>query len=329
MNLLFKNDINNFFKNYGYYIVKPHNIAYNSDTVFITAGIQPLLKDFMNGKYDQNKKLFIHQPVIRTQYLDSLSEGSSLAFVNVTSSCFNHSEFEYNCMINDWLAFLYELGLNKSNFTKREDIYTDVWGNLTLKGKRTFYYYNDLEIGDTTFFYRIDSKDKKQNFDTMSDLGFGLERIRWIINNKSYYDLYSPSEQIDIDVKALLSALALMCINDIVPSNKNVGYRFRLFSKRLIKQIDGRKLTDSELGYFKECFDYWNSWMDLSNNKDIDFYREYDRNMNRYICDLLCNEGYSNISNININIPTNEYVERLHNSGIPKEKILRLGMTKK
>lgn len=69
----------------------------------------------------------------------------------------------------------------------------------------------------------------------MSDLGFGLERIRWKIVNKSYYDLYNSFDNIDIKVKAYLSALALLTVNDVKPSNKNAGYRVRLFSKKLIR----------------------------------------------------------------------------------------------
>lgn len=67
----------------------------------------------------------------------------------------------------------------------------------------------------------------------MSDVWFVLERIRWCININSYFDLYTDSMSIPTSIKTYLSVIALLCINGVKPSNKNYGYSFRSFSKKL------------------------------------------------------------------------------------------------
>ena len=110
-NILFSSDIYKFFSENDYKIIKPFNIVNNKDTVFYSAGIQPLLSEYLNGNIKENENLFIAQPVIRTQYLDTLDEGTSLAFINSTTSRFNLSEREYKKLVNDWLDFFYQIGI--------------------------------------------------------------------------------------------------------------------------------------------------------------------------------------------------------------------------
>ena len=246
MEILESKQVNDFFLQNNYILVDPHEIKHNDDTVFISAGIQPLLKKYRNNLLPSNKEIFIPQPVIRTQYINSLKEGSSLAFVNITSSAINITEEKYIKMVSDWYDFLNCVGLKKSNISTHSDYYKDTWGDINLEGKRTFYYYNNIEIGDTTFFTKISDDSKKILFDTMCDLGFGLERIRWLYTLKSYYDLYSDSSFLSSEIKALISALALLNVNNIQPSNKNAGYRDRLFSKKIVEYLQGRDFDERE-----------------------------------------------------------------------------------
>lgn len=322
MEILESAEINDFFKKCGYVIEKPHEVANNKDTIFISAGIQPLLKKYRDGLLTANTNFFISQPVIRTQFINSLDEGTSLAFVNITSSSFNNSEAEHNKMIKDWYEFLYNVGLQKSKFSIQSDIYEKNWGDLIVHGKRIFHYYDGLEIGDTTFFTKVLNESGKKVFESMSDLGFGLERIRWKKNDNSYYDLYSDSTHINSKVKAYLSAIALLAVNDIQPSNKNVGYRFRLFSKKLVNLLDGRSLYENERQYLVECIKYWMDWQQVTKSNNISIIlNEYTRNGNRYIIDKLTEMGYENLFGININISREEFVKRLIGSGVENERV--------
>ena len=286
-NILYPDYIKKFFIDNGYKYFKPFSIINNQDTVFISAGIQPLLKSARENQILDCEKVYLPQPVIRTQYSESIEEGSSIAFTNVTTATFNNSEEEHLKMVKDWYNFLNEIGISKNNISTLSDVYETRWDDLDLIGKRTFHYYNNLEIGDTTFFSKIAKNGKSISVKTMSDLGFGLERLRWRATNKSYYDLYSKFDEIDLKVKAYLSALALLAVNEVKPSNKNAGYRVRLFSKKLI-------------------------------------INELTRNGNRFILDMLSEEGYKNLTGININISREEFNKRLRFSGVPEERVKKL-----
>ena len=319
-NILYSKDIYDFFKENNYQLVNPFNIVNNKDTVFYSAGIQPLLYECIGGKLPENKNLFIAQPVIRTQYLDLLDEGTSLAFINSTTSRFNLSQNDYDILVKDWLEFFYQIGLKKENITTLNDYYEDNWNNIDLSGYRTFYYYNNIEIGDTTFFTKV-GHDK---IDSMCDLGFGIERLRWCINNNSYFNLYSDSSELSSRSKALISAISLLFVCNVAPSNKNSGYRFRLFSKKLAEELESKKMSNLELSYLKECLMYWNDWQ--KENIEIDLsliITEYERNCNANIINLLANEGY-NVNRLNVNVTWEEMQKRLYSAGVPKERIKKI-----
>lgn len=320
-NILFSKDIYNYFKEMEYEIVNPFPIVNNKDTIFYSAGIQPLLNSYLKGELDSEKSLFIAQPVIRTQYLEALSEGTSLAFINSTTSKFNLSESEYLKLVNDWLDFFYQIGLEKGNITTSCDFYEDRWNNINLSGNRTFYYYNNIEIGDTTFFTKIDN----QNIDSMCDLGFGIERLRWSANhNSSYFNLFSDSSELSPREKGLISAISLLALQGVKPSQKNSGYRARLFSKKLADLLSSRKLNLEDLKYFKECITYWQDWQKICDNFDFSLIEnEYERNCNSNIVNMLVNEGYK-VGGINVNITWHEMKKRLYSGGVSKERIKKI-----
>lgn len=325
INLMNPENLKSFFTSKKYNYIKPYSIINKKDTVFVSAGIQPLLRDYITGKIESNQKLYISQPVMRTQYSDSVEEGSSIAFVNTTTSSFNNSEEDYNVMIKEWYQLFNELNMKKKDFNTVSDIYEANWGSLKMRGKRTFHYYQDLEIGDTTFFTNIRNEKDELIADSMCDLGFGLERLRWKVSNKSYYELYSNSEQLSVKTKAYLSVLALLAVNEVKPSNKNTGYRARLFSKKLVSFLEARDLKKDELQYLDECIKYWNDWQEsVYSDKKQMILDEYVRNGNRYYLDALMNENYTNLAKIDINISREEFIRKLHASGVQYEKIKKL-----
>lgn len=323
--LLYQSELKDYFNERGYTCLNPYRVVNNTDTVFVTAGIQPILSDFRNSSIGDSQKIYLSQPVIRTQFVDSLGEGSSIAFINSTTAGFNILEEEHNRLVEDWLELFYMLGMSKENVSSRSKDYERTWGDLLVSGKKTFYYYNNLELGDTTFFTSVTKDGENIGIDTMSDVGFGLERLRWCISGKSYYDLYSDSKEISPQIKAYLQALALLTVNEVVPSNKNSGYRVRMFSKRLVNLLEGRLLSDEEKKYYLECIKYWQDWQEV--NKDVDisvFEKEYVRNCNRYIIDKLTQEGYRNLSGININVGREEMMQKLISSGVDLKRVRKL-----
>ena len=114
MDLLHSKETNEYFSSNGYHVIKPYPIVNERDTVFTTAGIQPIKRSFLEDKLDSEKKYFVPQSVIRTQFFDHIKEGTSLAFINGTTAKFNLSEEEYNRLVTDYVNYFYETGLAKS-----------------------------------------------------------------------------------------------------------------------------------------------------------------------------------------------------------------------
>ena len=324
-NLMNSGDLKKYFANKNYNCISPYNVVNNSDTVFLSAGIQPILSDFCAFKIKDAKKIYLSQPVIRTQFLNSVSEGSSIAFINSTTAGFNISESNHNELVNDWIELFYKLGMNPKNIESRCKDYERNWGELLVSGKKNFYYYNNVELGDATFFTKITNHGQNIGIDSMSDVGFGLERVRWCLDKDSYFNLYSDSREIKAEIKAYLSVIALLAVNEVRPSNKNSGYRARLFSKKLVNLLNGLELKDDLKKYLCECIKYWKDWQEI--NKEIDINsieNEYIRNCNRYNIDKLTAEGYKNLSKIDINVSREEFEKRLLSSGVEKKKVKKL-----
>lgn len=322
--LLISDNLKKYFLEREYNCIKPHHIVDNNDTVFLSAGIQPIIYDYRNAKLNNSTKIYLSQPVIRTQFVDSITEGSAIAFINSTTAGFNISEKEHNFLVKDWLELFYQLGIKQSNISMRSKDYERLWGDLLVIGKKTFYYYNNIELGDTTFFTSITKDGEYMGIDTMSDIGFGLERIRWCVSGKSYFDLYDSS-LLSFPIKAYLSAIALLTVNDVNPSNKNSGYRTRLFSKKVVNILEAKEFSKLEEDYLVQCIRYWKDWQEINKNIDIEtIKKEYIRNCNRYIIDKLTEAGYKNLSGININISRDEMKKRLMASNVEKKMIKKL-----
>lgn len=132
--------LENYFSNNNYTCLNPFNVVNGkSDTIFITAGIQPTLNGILEGTISDKNNIYISQPVIRTQFMSSLSDGYSLAFINSTTVAANKSEQNHEKLIDDWFNFFYEIGLKKEFFSTREKDYIRDWGNLNVSGHKVFH----------------------------------------------------------------------------------------------------------------------------------------------------------------------------------------------
>ena len=332
-NLLSPSDTNNFFRNNGYKIIRPYKIMdtpRNNETVFITAGIQPSIEEYEKNKTIKISKTFIMQPVLRTQYENSISEGYSIAFVNPTTACFNISYEEYKINLEKWMQYFKFIGLDNSKISTEERKYKSVkWGSFNLSGRSTFYYYNKtnigkIEIGDSTYYDEVEKNDGSENIiHSLSDTGFGLERLRWCLNNRSYYDLFSDSSNLSPDKKAIISAIGLIAINGIQPSQKSAGYRARSFSKKLVDMNSGKNLNINEKSYLIECMKYWSNFQCVDLNKEeakniffSSISKEYNRNSNSYILSILPKKQQELVNKINVNLPKEEFIKRLRSAKI-------------
>lgn len=333
MNLLFPNDINEFFHDKKYNNIKPYKINETPEenkTVFITAGIQPSIDTYKKMNTEEKIVTFISQPVLRTQYLDSIDEGSSIAFINPTTAGFNINKSDYELMIRDWYNFFNQIGLNTEKIATKDRIYVTTWGDLSLKGISTFYYYykqnvGNIEIGDSTYFDEVYSASGSYSkIKTLSDIGFGLERLRWCTfeDEKSYFDIYSDSKNIESRSKGLISALSILGINNICPSQKDAGYRARHFSKKLVNEKNGNDLNIEERKYLVECLKYWANWENIYLTKEEArtiysiIKKEFDRNCNSFLISKLNPKQKQLVKRVNVNLPRDEFEKRLTSAKI-------------
>ena len=159
---------------------------------------------------------------------------------------------------------------------------------------------------------------------SMSDTGFGLERLKWCLNNnRSYYDLFSDRSNISPEKKAIISAIGLIATNGIQPSQKSAGYRARSFSKKLVDMNNGKDLTINEQKYLIESIKYWRNFQRIDLKKEeaknilfSSISKEYTRNSNGYLLSTLSEEQRSLVKKINVNLSKEEFIKRLKSAKI-------------
>lgn len=315
-----------FFSKAGFSIRKPLSVInQNSTPLFISAGVQAL-DDFIHKQTQiEGAPFFVAQPVIRTQYKDSISEGSSTSFINICTEATNIAPDDHFRFLAEWLRFFEQLGLEKKDFIFKEEVSDTKWGDVSFKSKKLKIYYQGLEIGVALFNHDLSNTNPPNN--TFSDIGLGLERIKWILRGGSYFDTFlleglGPV----VKDKALLSHLQTLCLlagSGVKPSNREHGYRFRLFSKYFVSGnvVEKIKMDD----YFSGVYDYWASWALLNCSKEEALRSvklENERNFNRLLLDRL-KEKYSDVD-LDINQSTKKLIAALKGTNVNTAELLEL-----
>lgn len=243
-----------FFSTQGYSIMQPINVINGfGDTFFIGAGLQSFYQTLVNNDID-NKKFVLSQPSIRINSLDKMRnrEGYSTSFVNICTEQAAVSVEDHASSLENWLTFLSKVGIYAGDISLVKD---PEWnGGEHMNGKSLLIYYGSLQLGDAVF---VDAKDSKKRAFTISDIGFGLERINWAINKTrnyfetigSSYDLFTKGK-VPLD---LLRSLTLMTLSGIEPSNAGPGYRFKQF----VKSYLGHSHDISPLDNIQRNYDFW------------------------------------------------------------------------
>ena len=181
-----------------------------------------------------------------------------------------------------------------------------------------------MEIGDASFVK--DFPQTNRNNLSFSDIGFGLERIRWILQGGTYANTFTENSHNKKETSigdVCLHSLTLLSGSGLKPSNKEHGYRFRLFSKRLIEDIKGDyvNLEASVAHYYQE----WKKWtkLEVSEEETIKtISKENQRNFNRILIDEL--KKYYNDVNLDINLSTEIIINRLSGASVDKNNLLSI-----
>lgn len=309
------NYLNNYFRERGYRTLDSRNlINEGGTTLFVSSGVQYLEDVVFNEAEIPNDDMYISQPVLRTQFIDQVKEGVNTSFLNISAISVNKNIDEHFKTLKDCLGLLDNLGLDKSNIdiSLRED--SPRWGNKNFKNKVLTIFYNGLEIGDAVYNYDI-PQESRDNL-AISDVGFGMERIRYALDGSSYF----RDEEKGYSARILdyTKTLAILAGSGLKPSNIDQGYRFRQFSKHLM-DINTKEHTDIS-SLIKYYYKFWNKWNKLPvglEKAEDSILIENERNFNRILINRLLN-SYPNI-HLDINQKTSSLVKKLESAKIDKK----------
>ncbi len=308
---------NQFFTKNGFDVISPIPLVNkNGTTLFICAGVQILDSVIHQEAPIPQKPSFVAQPVLRTQFIDYIGEGTSTSFINVSTCQLNLSRQEHFQHLQTWVDLFLQLGLKETDLYFKIKPYEQRWGDKVVKSEKIFIIYDGLEIGDSSYVENLPQKGRRNL--SLSDIGFGLERIKWIMQGGSYFDVLGNgrvSDNIDRVSAVCTHTLSLLAGEGLKPSNKEQGYRFRLFSKKLVSDILGNHLETNE--QVRSYYDYWKIWTNLSLSVDQALHavtQENTRNFNRNLLDKLC-EKYPDVG-LDINLPTTVILKRLKGTSV-------------
>ncbi|MEI6237956.1 MAG: hypothetical protein WCP15_00285 [bacterium] len=317
------NGLNQYFEDNGFKSIKPISIVKkDGTTLYVSSGVQILDLVIHEESDIPENKIFIAQPVVRTQFIDSVKDNVSTSFINLSTESVNGDANDHFNSVIKWFSFMKLLGISSGEITVIEKSTSQRWGkrkfdNLVLK-----FLYKGLEIGDAIYIPAM-PQDTRSPI-SISDIGFGIERLNSVVNDVLYFNaiVKDDPEMINLSKKILdyIRTLTLICSSGVEPSNSDHGYRFRLFAKRIVPEILGLGIDVSKLVTF--FFNEWNKWCNLQTDVDHTISiigKELDRNLNRLILDEV-NKTHRLIG-IEINRSTEQFWTALRNSGVSEDEV--------
>lgn len=294
------------FEKNNFFIANPMSIKLeDATTLFVSAGIQKLENTIHKEDAFPNVPLLINQPVIRSQFLGSKEIESHTSFHNITTIDININMNQHLNHLKKWIDFLLSSGFLKENFLFQIKESNPKIGNIKFDNFAIKVFYGGLEIGDAVFIPEMPQK-TRSNF-SISDIGFGLERLGHI-----------PDSDHSV-ANDCVKTLALLSMSGVEPSNNNHGYRFRMFSKRLVSEcgINYSKMLNS-LEILPKMMD---DWLQYGYNNSTEKKQaigavslECQRNFNREILNFL-QKNYNYLNEIDINKETHVFLSQLEKIG--------------
>ena len=317
--------LNQYFDKNGFNVVSPISLLNkNGTTLFVCAGVQILDPVIHQETPISQEPSFVAQPVLRTQFIDCIGEGTSTSFINASTCQINITPQGHFQHLQTWIDLFIQLRLKETDLYFKTKTDKQQWGDKTVKSEKIFIIYDGLEIGDASYVKDLPQKSRPNL--SLSDIGFGLERVKWIMQGGSYFDVLGNGRVVNnIDgVSAVCShTLSLLAGEGLKPSNKEQGYRFRLFSKKLVSNILGNHLATQD--QTRSYYNYWKKWTKLSSSKDQTLQavtQENTRNFNRILLDRL-HEKCPDVG-LDINQPTTVILKRLKGTSVKPDYLTQV-----
>lgn len=226
------------------------------NTDLVIAGVQIFDDVFHSGAEVYEAKYIVLQPSVRMQFMEQIAQGGvSTSFVNICTEMLSVSLEEHLISLDSWLSFLSSLGMHTKDFVLVLKTVNKDWGFSKFQSLETTILYGGLELGDANFA-KLTMDDGRDL--SISDVGFGLERVSWAFNKtENYHDLLIPlalSEQFRKQDSIRSATLLAMC--GINPGPKGSRFQLRKLCKA-IAQTDQFRLIDA-IGFY---YEYWATFL--------------------------------------------------------------------
>lgn len=291
-------------------------------TFFTTAGVQHI-ETILRERGKLERKLFvISQPVIRSQFMDKIKDGTSTSFINFSVEAVRSNPDEFIDLCDRLIKLIVGCGADPRELRFQIENVNDRWGDKEFTKTVLTLYFNNTELAECVLIhdYPISENDKI----CIADVGFGVERLNWGVNKSRYYfpgfDKFYEEKRgenkIDSDkVTAIIDSMrtgVLIAGEGVIPSNHDAGYRLRQLSKRFVLRNQGVNFNVVEL--IHNSYEYWQKWSfepNIGENKVVEIMRqENERNYNGLLLSMLEERGGPHVY-VEINQPTVNFLKQL------------------
>lgn len=248
------------FQNSGLQKFETLNMNHGFNTDFVSAGIQVFSPEFASKLIVTPKEGFIAQPSLR---MNSRSPSSgSLSFVNLCTAAIKITPDRHATLVDSWLSFLSSAGLHASRMKLVFRSKQENWGFGDFHSEQMFFVYMGEELGEASYIVDLFSK---QTQTSLSDIGFGLERITWAVNwfMCDYADLISnPALTGSSELHDASRTIALLLTSGLAPGSKGAEGNFR----KIVKTCSELGTTSEILICVIHFLKFWSAFYQTSVN---------------------------------------------------------------
>lgn len=115
----------------------------------------------------------------------------------------------------------------------------------------------------------------------------------------------------------ITSCVPLIAVNKVKPSQKNAGYRYKKYAKKLAEIYHAKSFSAEAMKYLDECIEYWQEWQGTEHIKS-DLKKSiqdvYMISGNSVIAEKLKERGYNPPQKVNVT--REQYLKKIYDSGI-------------
>jgi hypothetical protein len=230
----------------------PLPIRWGRETDLVCSAVQALDPHLKHRQPFTYRTGYLPQPVVRlTGKRDAdgrLLDGYLTSFVNVSRVEPIPAVTHHAQILDDWIGVLSQLGLHARHI----EIYGNlrIWKREPVEGITLRYQHAGLELGDIVLLWNTHDPSY-----IATDLGTGLERLRWTITRQPWAELIhgSCARISALDVLDAIRTAALLVGTGIPPGPRGPGSAVR----RLLRNCPRRR-AEAGLGRIvREAHGYW------------------------------------------------------------------------